>query len=76
MEADLLAQILEELREIRKDLHWFREREEQQQQAVREMAEDTARRLTDNTGTTVQLTNERRARAASAAFVVRAKEEK
>jgi hypothetical protein len=39
MEADLLAEILGELHEMKKDLRWFREREEQKIAAAREEAE-------------------------------------
>jgi hypothetical protein len=49
MEADLLAQILQELYEIKKDLHWFREREEQKLTAAREESEDLLRRLAAKT---------------------------
>jgi hypothetical protein len=45
MEADLLAQILEELREIKADLRWFKEREELKQRAIREATEDAAKGL-------------------------------
>jgi hypothetical protein len=43
MDTELLAQILDELREIRTDLRWFKEREERQQRAAREAIEDTTR---------------------------------
>jgi hypothetical protein len=46
MEADLLAQILQALHDIKKDLRWFREREEQKITATREETEDVLKRLT------------------------------
>jgi hypothetical protein len=46
MDTELLAQILEELRQIRKDLQWFKEREERRQRAVREATEEFAKRVT------------------------------
>jgi hypothetical protein len=43
MDTELLAQILDELREIGKDLRWFKEREERQQRAALEAIEDISR---------------------------------
>ena len=42
MEADLLVQILEELRDIKAELRWFREREDRKHQAIREATEKAA----------------------------------
>jgi hypothetical protein len=42
MEADLLAQILQELREIKTDLRWFKEREDLKHQAIREATQKAA----------------------------------
>ena len=45
MEAEMLGQILKELREIRQDLRWLKEREELKQRAAQETIEDAAARL-------------------------------
>jgi hypothetical protein len=42
MEADLLAQILQELREIKADLRSFKEREDLKHQAIREATQKAA----------------------------------
>jgi hypothetical protein len=42
MEADLLAQILQELHEIKTDLRWFKEREDLKHQAIRKATEKAA----------------------------------
>jgi hypothetical protein len=46
MDNEVLMQILNELHEIKKDLRWFKEREELKQRATQESIEDAARQLT------------------------------
>jgi hypothetical protein len=52
MEQELLTKILEELHEIRKDLHWFREREEQKVTAAREETASLLAEIGGRTGRT------------------------
>ena len=45
MDNELLTQILRELHEIKSDIRWFKEREEEKLKASKEIVEDAAKRL-------------------------------
>jgi hypothetical protein len=54
MDAKLLEQILQELRYIRADLSWFKEREEATLRGVEQMIGDGAKQLLNDSLTTEQ----------------------
>jgi hypothetical protein len=56
MEAKLLEQILQELRDIRADLSWFKEREEAALRGVEQMIGDGAKQLLNDSLTTEERT--------------------
>jgi hypothetical protein len=59
MEADLLAQILKDIQEIKADIRWFKEREELRQQAIREATENAASGLANVDSTITPLRPDR-----------------
>jgi hypothetical protein len=45
MSDDLQAEILAELRQIKEDIRWFKEREQRKEQATQNLVEQAARHL-------------------------------